>query len=176
MSRKTMVLLSGLAGLGLLAVSDAYACGDKFLVVGRGVKYGRTHAAVNTASILIVGNVGSQAVAKNVKLEASLKEAGYKVRSVTDAAAADSALKSAKYDLVLADPADSSGLEEQVGGRSSKTVVVPVLYEPTADELAAAEKKYGCALKTPGKDYVATLDEIINTQLKGTATKAGKAK
>ena len=165
-----------LVGVGLAA--DGYACGDKFLVVGRGVKYGRTRAAVHAASILIVKNAASPTATSgsDAKLEENLKQAGHKVRSVSDPAALNSALKAAQYDLVLADLADSPGLEKQVGGQASKPVVVPVLYQPTADELAAAKKEYGCALKAPSKDYLATIDEIMTTRQKGTGTKPGQTK
>jgi hypothetical protein len=54
--------------------------------------------------------------------------------------------------------------------------VVPVLYRPTADELAAAEKQYGCAMKTPSKDYLSAIDEAMNQKAKGTVAKTGKTK
>ena len=85
-------------------------------------------------------------------------------------------MKAAKFDLVLADVADSPGLEKQVGSQPSKPIVVPVLYEPTSEQLAAAKKQYGCAMKAPSKDYLSTIDEIINQKLKGTEGKADKTK
>ena len=86
--RKTVALLTGFAGLWLVLGADVHACGDKFLVVGRGVRYSRSHGAVHSASILIYRNSTSPsaAIAKDVKLEADLKQAGHKVQSVTDAA------------------------------------------------------------------------------------------
>ena len=176
--RKATALLTGLAGLWLLCVADVHACGDKFLVVGRGVRYSRAHGAVHAASILIYRNSTSQsaAIAKDVKLEGDLKQAGHKVQSVTDATALDSALKGARFDLVLADVADSPGLEKQVASQSSKPIVVPVLYEPTSDQLAAAKKQYGCAMKAPSKDYLSTIDEIMSQKLKVAEGRADKTK
>lgn len=175
MNGRALVFVSGLAGLGLMGASHGYACGDKFLVVGRGVKYGRSHAAAHPASIVMYGNVASKVIAKD-KLEASLKRAGHKVRPVADVGELEGALKSARYDLVLADLADSSGLENQVGSQASRPVVVPVLYDPTAAELAAAKEKYGCALKAPSKDYLARIDEIMATRLKASSGKSAKSK
>ena len=37
---------------------------------------------------------------------------------------------------------------------------------PTADELAAAQKQYGCAMKAPAKDYLAAIDAAIAQKLK----------
>jgi hypothetical protein len=163
------VLILGLAaGAVCLGWADAQACGDKFLVVGRGVKFQRAHKAVHPASILIYMNPGSRlpTVAKKIKLESNLKQAGHKVQTIEDPTRLDDALKSAQYDLVLADVADSPSLEKHVSARTSKPVVMPVLYQPTADELAAAQKQYGCAMKTSAKDYLAAIDTAIAQKLK----------
>ena len=163
------VLILGLAaGAVCLGWADAQACGDKFLVVGRGVKYQRAHAAVHPASILIYMNPASRlpAAAREIKLESNLKQAGHKVQTIEDPTRLDDALKSAQYDLVLADVADSPSLEKHVGARPSRPVVMPVLYHPTADELAAAQKQYGCAMKAPAKDYLAAIDDAIAQKLK----------
>jgi hypothetical protein len=176
--RKLVAFVTAVAGIWLLGRADAQACGDKFLVVGRGVKYSRAHAAVHPASILIYMNPASRipAAAKDVQLESNLKQAGYKVQSVDTSAALRSALKSAKYDLVLADIADSPGLEKDAASDPSKPVVVPVLYQPTTAELAAAKKEYGCAMKAPSKDYLATIDEIMARKTKTTETKTAATK
>jgi hypothetical protein len=176
--RKAVGFLAGMAGVWLLCWADAQACGDKFLVVGRGVRYSRAHAAARTTSILIYKNAGSRIAAgsTDAQLVSNLKQAGYKVQSVENAAGLQNALKSAKYDLVLADIADSPSLEKDVASEPSKPLVVPVLYEPSSAELAAAKKEYGCAMKAPNKDYLATIDEILARKAKATEGKAAAAK
>jgi hypothetical protein len=177
--RKAVALLAGVAGVWLLCWADAQACGDKFLVVGRGVRYSRARVAGGRpTSILIYKNPTSRiaAASKDAQLESNLKQAGYKIQSVEDAAGLQSALKSAKYDLVLADIADSPGLEKDVASEASKPLVVPVLYEPSSAELAAAKKEYGCAMKAPSKDYRATIDEIMARKAKSTEAKTPAAK
>jgi len=173
--RTAKTILAALAGL-LLCASWGDACGDKLLVVGRGVKYSHAGGAVHTASILIYKNASAPgaAVTGNAKFEENLKHAGHKVRSVTDAPALDAALKSDRYDLVLADPADSPSLEKKLASQPSKPTVVPVLYEPSASELSAAEKEYGCALKAPSKDYLSAIDDIMARRLKAAGTKTAK--
>jgi ABC-type amino acid transport substrate-binding protein len=173
--RTAKTVLAALTGL-LLCASWGDACGDKLLVVGRGVKYSHAGGAAHAASILIYQNRSAPggAVTGNAKFEESLKRAGHKVQSVADAHALDAALKSARYDLVLADPADSPNLEKEIASQPSKPTVVPVLYEPSASALAAAEKEYGCALKAPSKDYLSAIDDIIARRIKAAGTKPAK--
>jgi hypothetical protein len=166
---KSAMVTIGIASAAIVvAWTDAQACGDKFLVVGRGVRYERVHPAVHPGSILIYMNPGSRvpAAAKEIQLQSSLKRAGHRVETVENAAQLQDALRSAKYDLVLADIADSPALERQVGSQPSMPAVVPVLYRPTRDELAAAQQRYGCAVKAPSKDYLASIDNAMAQRLK----------
>ena len=173
---RAKTVLAALTGVLLLCASWGDACGDKLLVVGRGVKYSRAGGAMHTASILIYKNPSAPggAVTGDAKFEESLKRAGHKVRAVVDAPDLDAALKSARYDLVLADPADSPNLEKKLASQPSKPTVVPVLYEPSAGALAAAEKEYGCALKGPSKDYLSAIDDIMARRIKAAGTKTAK--
>jgi len=174
--RKTTVILALLAGAAFCA-ADAYACGDKFLVVGRGLRYSRGRSS-HPASILIYMNPASRlpAAAKSVQLQAGLKQAGHTVQTVETAGQLGEALKSTKFDLVLADILDSPGLEKQVAANPAKPVVVPVLYKATSEEMAAAKSQYGCALKAPSKDPLAAIDEAMAQKLKSTAPKASQTK
>lgn len=176
--RRTFVLLGVLAVALATSWTDVHACGDKFLVVGRGVRYQRVRTAAHPASILIYMNPASHipAAAKDVQLESSLKQAGHKVQQVQTAGQLEDALKARKYDVVLADIADSPGLEKQMGSEASRPSVVPVLYHPTADEVTLAKKQYGCALKAPNPDPLAAIDEAMLQRLKLTDGTAGKAK
>jgi len=166
--KRTAVAIGIASAATVLVWTDAQACGDKFLVVGRGVRYQRVHPAAHPGSILIYMKPGSQvpAAAKEIQLQSSLKRAGHKVDTVENAARLQDALKSVKYDLVLADIADSAALERQVGSEPSMPAVVPVLYRPTGDEMAAAQKQYGCAIKVPSKDYLAAIDDVMLQRLR----------
>jgi len=166
---KRTVVAIGIASAAIVLVwTDAQACGDKFLVVGRGVRYQRMHPAAHPGAILIYMNPGSRVpvAAKEIQLQSSLKRAGHKVETAENAGSLQDALKSARYDLVLADIADSPALERQLGSQPSMPAVVPVLYRPTGDELAAAQRQYGCAVKAPSKDYLAAIDQAMLQRLK----------
>lgn len=175
--RNTSVVLPLLAGAALMCAADASACGDKFLVVGRGLRYSRGRSP-HPASILIYMNPSSRlpAAAKDVQLQAGLKQAGHTVQTVESAGQLGEALRSAKFDLVLADIVDSPGLEKQLAANPSKPVVVPVLYRATSEELVAAKTQYGCALKAPSKDPLAAIDEAMAQRLKSAPPKATQTK
>ena len=81
---------------------------------------------------------------KEFRLEATLKAAGTRPRSSRVRADLEQALASGKYDLVLADSSTCRSFQRRPARRRSKPVVVPVLYNPTPDELATSEKKYNC--------------------------------
>src|SRR5215813_5000413 len=83
------------------------ACGDKFLLVGRGVKFRQAYAAIYPASI-VVYTQQQRSVAKAIldpRLQSSLKTAGHKVTIAEDERALSRALESDPVDLVLTDVA-----------------------------------------------------------------------
>jgi ABC-type amino acid transport substrate-binding protein len=171
----SVACLGALIFLGAAAYVDA--CGDKFLVVGRGVRYTRVRAATHPGSILLYMNPASRvlAAAREAKLEASLKQAGHKVQTVETQRQLDDALKTSKFDIVVADVADGPSVEKQVRSEPSQPAVVPVLYKPTDGELAAARERYGCALKAPSRDPLAAIDEAMSQRLKTADAKASKS-
>ena len=70
----------------------AIACGDKFLVIGRGAR--RVPKARHPASIALYLRVGSPfpAEAKEMRLEKTLKEAGHEVEVIAEESALHRAL------------------------------------------------------------------------------------
>src|SRR5262249_32305886 len=145
--RRTFVVLT-LIALGLLSYSSiAGACGDKFLVLGRGLRFERAHAAVHPGSILIYENKNLEDPKSGDDLEKALKKAGHTIQTVDDVSKLDATLKSGKFDLVLLNLSDATLLEEQIIKSPSKPAVIPIIYNRTGTEVAAAGKQYDCILK-----------------------------
>ncbi len=73
------------------------------------------------------------------------------------------------YDLVLADVVDVPALRREAGGSASKPVVLPLLYNPTPGELAAAERAANCSVRPSKKsqDLLAVVDETMRERRKG---------
>ena len=163
----------------LLSRGDLAACGDKFVLLGRGMKteMGR---AKNPASILIFNSPASRlsAAEREYGLASQLKAAGHKPLVLQDRVQFGEALISRSYDVVLVDFSEARDLEQEARRDSPDTAVIPVLYKPTGAELAEAEKLYGCLLKTPGRhdDLLTVIDEVMRSRAKGTAANCPKPK
>jgi hypothetical protein len=175
-----MLALCGAVGVCLFAAPALLGCGDKFVVLGRGVRFGAVHMSAHPASILIYMNPNSHVPAadKEFQLQTTLKLAGHKAAIVEDQGGLDRALNSGKYDLVLADLSDAATLESEAKSSPSKPAVLPLVYNPTGTELAQAEKKYSCLVKASRKnhDLLAVIDEAMQGKIKGTGAICQKGK
>jgi hypothetical protein len=169
------MLFVGFLLLGAAATGrDLVACGDKFLIVGRGTRFQRASART-TASILVYANPTSnlpKALA-NLPVDATLRKAGYKPTTVTSSADLDEALGHGGWDLVLADVADSPALTGRLHG---DTVVLPVIYNATGSELAQARKLYAQVLKSPTKNqsFLDAIDDALAARARARAKSGSK--
>jgi hypothetical protein len=156
----------------------AEACGDKFLVIGRGIRFERVHAAVHPGSILIYANRNSEDPKAGRDLEIALKKAGHKIQTVDDASKLDATLKSGKFDLVLINLADTPLLEQQIIASPSKPAVVPIIYNRTGTEVQAAGKQYACILKAADKNtnILRVVDEAVGDRQTGAPVKCNWSK
>ena len=164
-----------LAGVG--AGGDLQACGDKFLVVSRGTRFQRAGTRTS-ATILVYANPtsGLPKMLANLPIEATLRKAGYTPTSVSTAAELDKALAQGRWDLVLADVADTKA----VGGRlhgDNAPVILPVVYNMTGVELAQAKKQYQCILKSPTKSqsFLDAIDEALASRPRTQPKPGGKS-
>jgi len=141
-----------IAGICLLSLNVAEACGDKLLALSRAVRFQRAYAASHPANILVYATRAHTATPlKEPKLHATLKQAGHKLRTVESAGELELAVRSGQFDLVLADVADAASLKQRVESAPSRPLVLPVFSKPTKKELKAAEKEYGFYLMGPDK-------------------------
>lgn len=168
MPKRILVVAALVAGALIFGRDIAAACGDKFVLLGRGARVARSQFP---STILIFMNPSSRmpAAEKEFRLEATLKAAGHKAKVAETDAEVQKALATGKYDLVLADVVDVPELRKEAGGSASKPVVLPLLYEPTPDELSAAEKEANCAVRPSKKsqDLLAVVDETMKGRRKG---------
>jgi hypothetical protein len=169
---RRQILLAGVLvlGIGVIGTGVAAGCGDKFVLVARGARVARSQYP---SSILIFMNPSSRvpAAEKEFHVEATLKAAGHKAVVAESEAEVQKALASGKYDLVLADAADVPALRKEATASSSKPVVLPLLYKPTAGELAAAEKEANCMVRASNKsrDLLVVVDETMKGRRAGVA-------
>jgi len=155
-------------GATVVCGTGAFACGDKLLVIGRGVRF--KHAYAPHQGNLVIYSTGTQsgATLRSTKLQTTLKQAGHKLQTVEGASQLDAVLKSGKVDLVLADFADLAGIARELRLAPSKPVVLAILFKPSRAELAAAQRDYKFALKAPADEvqYLTVIDEAMKLRLK----------
>jgi hypothetical protein len=166
---KKLMLAAGFAAAVLAIGGDALACGDKLVIVGRGMRPKRVKGSV-PASILVYADPKGPmpAALEEGNLRKDLEKAGHRVRSVGSREELDTALDTGSYDLVFTDIKSAPSIETEARAASSKPTVLPTLFNPTDADLAAATKEYHCVVKAPGsqKDYLAVVNEALAIRAK----------
>jgi hypothetical protein len=153
----------------LLQTSNAaQACGDKLLLVGRGVEFHRAYAALYPATIVIYAKPPGDAAKaiRDSRFQANLKQSGHRVLLVETDAALAHALESDKVDLILTDVADAEKLSRQASAAPTKPTVLPVMYRPTPAEAQTIEARYQCRLTSADRAdrYLAAIDSAMKTR------------
>jgi hypothetical protein len=163
-------MLRALILLGSLSAGAiVWGCGDKLMLV-MGVRASQIKPLHPAAILALPGQSPSAAIIRNMQTQTAFKKAGHRFQVVEDVAGLNQALKSGRYDVVMADMAQASQVSEDVtSASSSKTVVLPVAYKPSKEEQSAAQKKFHCLLKAPGNtdNYLAAIDQAMEWKLKG---------
>jgi hypothetical protein len=169
-----MGLLAGV--LATAASGEVLACGDKLVIVGRGLRATRLQGAPHRASILVFADPAGSlpAALEEGHLRSDLERAGHRLRTATSREEFDTALGTGTYDLVLADFKTAALLEPAAKASASKPTVLPTLFHPSDAELSAASSQYTCVVKSPGdvKGYMS----VINAALAERAKQAPKKK
>jgi DNA-binding NtrC family response regulator len=171
---KRLSTLAALLGSALAVVvvgGDALACGDKLVVVGRGLHANRVKAPQRASILLFAEPKSSVAAAlEDGNFRKDLERAGHRLRSATSKEELESALSTGTYDLLLADLKAAPLAESEAKSAASKPTFLPTLYNPTASELAAVGTQYHCVVKKPGeqKDYIAVINDALAERTKST--------
>ena len=172
MRRITIAFVIAL-GISLLSLAVADACGDKLLRMGRGVRFQRSsHPA--TVLIFLPSTAPAGASTKAPQLQAFLKKAGHKPIIVQGADRLSQALSSGQYDVVLAGLAEVAGVQKQIEASGSKPAVVPMIFNGTKADVAAAKQHYRCVVKNPnnGDEYLDAIEEVMRSRMRVVQKKA----
>ncbi len=170
MARRAWGIAAMAAAALILGQGIAAGCGDKFVLVGA---MARVHRSKFPSRVLVYMNPVSRvpAAEKKFHVEATLTAAGHKTTVVETKPEVDKALASGQFDLVLADYTDVPDLRKRCGTSASRPAVLPLLFEPTAQELAAAEKEANCLVRPSNKssDLLTVIDETMKDRREGIA-------
>lgn len=159
--RKAVLAFGLVLGVCACWPAESVACGDKFLVVGRGTS--RVMKARHPASILIYARPGADLprVAREMRLEATLRRAGHAVDTVTDDSAMAAILAAQRHDFVIADASDAGAVERMASG--GRAEVVPVASREAPPEALRALKARHALVIPAGKSlgYLTALDRMM---------------
>ena len=164
---RSFLLIAAAASIfTVLPATDAEACGDKFLVVGRGVRY-QDQLMLLQGNILIYANsnLPGSAVA-DLGLEDALSRAGHTYRVVLDMPELAGAVVTEQYDIVLSDVADAPLVQEALQRESVEAAVLPVVYKKDKEQLKQAKKNYPAVLKSPSRTryLLAVINNVLVEQ------------
>lgn len=156
-----------------------YACGDKLMMLGRGIKFQSKHTPRAAAVLLYVPESATGRPLTDPKLESALREAGHAVRAVTTPSDLKSALSGGTYDVVLANVTDAPELERAQGVGDRNAVVLPAIYlvtpgtQPVAKQQSKADrdkasKEFTVIVEVPGRPghYCHAVDQAMELKLK----------
>lgn len=135
-----------LAAAGLSVGADLQACGDKFLVGGRGTRYQRPKN-FRPATILIYASPSSslEAALRKVPVESVLKREGHRSSKVEAPDQLSAILASGGFDVVLAASSDTAAVEALLGEGPEKPVLLAICPKGADKQ----ERDIKCALKAP---------------------------
>ena len=136
------------------------ACGDKFLMVGRGARFQRAYAAVYPANVLIYARSSTdpKAAIRDPQLHKALRQAGHAVSVIEDWALLEQALKTVPFDIILVDVAEAARLRDLV---ASSAAHPDALYVAFPSKGNAPNPPVVCRLKS-SDGRLKYLDEIDN--------------
>ena len=142
-----------LAAVGLFTGADLYACGDKFLVAGRGTRYQRPKNA-RAASVLIYADpsTGLPAAFKSVPVESMLKRQGHRSTTAETLEQLSALVTGGRYDVILAAGSVAAAIERLLASVSEPPVVVAFCVKPTGQEPREKAPSTPCTVKAPPKE------------------------
>jgi hypothetical protein len=151
----------------LVSGAGVWACGDKLMLV-MGIR--PSQLTSRPAAILGYTRLDSPSskLIRELQLQPVAKKAGHRFEFVEDLAKLDGALKTGKYDVVLADMSVAGELSQRLNSASSRPVVLPVAYNSAKADQSAAQKRFRCLLKVPSgpEQYLEAIDRAMQLKAK----------
>lgn len=113
--------------LSFAMTGDLFACGDKFLIGGRGTRYQRPKSA-RAASVLIYAEPTSATAAtiKKAKVESLLKLEGHRATRVQSLEQLSTVVSTGRYDVILTADNASADVQKLIAAAPDAAVVVGI--------------------------------------------------
>jgi len=150
-----------LLAMGAFLGTDLLACGDKFLVSGRGTRYQRPKSA-RAAQVLIYADPASglpEALQK-VPVGKLLKREGHQTTTVASLDQLAAVLAAGRYDVVLVANTVVSAVQRVLGASADGPVLVAFCVKPGPE---SSFPQGPCAVKAPvrGGNLLEAIDDAV---------------
>jgi hypothetical protein len=176
---RQVFLLMVVAAAALSQSVPLHACGDKLMMLGRGIRFQSKHTPRAASVLLYLPESATGQPLTDPKLESALREAGHNVRAVTSSTDLESALRGGTFDVVLANVTHAPELERAQAVGERNAVVLPAIYlvTPGAQPLSKqqskadrdkASKDFAVIVEVPGRPghYCHAVDQAMELKLK----------
>src|SRR5688572_9098531 len=156
-----------------------HACGDKLMMLGRGIRFQSKHTPRAASVLLYLPESVTGLALTDPKLESALREAGHAVRAVTSPADLESALRGGTFDVVLTNVTQAPELERAQALAERNAVLLPAIYlvapggPPISKQQSKADrdkasKDFTVVVEVPGRPghYCHAVDEAMELKIK----------
>lgn len=162
--------------LALQSPIPVAACGDKLLMLGRGLRF-QSHHSPRPAAVLLYLPAGARSggALSDPRLESALTEAGHTVRTASTRAELSEALRTGLYDVLLTDLGEAPDLQRIPMAGASNPIVLPAVYllastnqQQVKADTARAAKEFSLVVQVPGRPghYCAAVDKAMELKVK----------
>jgi hypothetical protein len=137
-----------------------HACGDKFLMVGRGARFQRAYASLYPGRLVIYAPASAKSVMADARFHKLLRQAGHNVEVVESWPALEQAMKAGTPDVVLVDVAEAPRVQPLL---SSSAAHPDALFVQSAGKPRPAAVSDAVARLKSDDRAIKYLDEIEST-------------
>ncbi len=176
---KTRVLLAALLmWMTAGATGDLLACGTKFLVPGRGIRFQRTASERQASTLLIYAPPASalSATLARLRIEPLMRKAGYRpvVATTRDELTRSTAGKT--WDIVVVDIGDGAALKRQL--TPEPLHLIAVAQKGTNIQMALARAEFPLLMQSPSRaqDFLDVIDNAGVCAVEDHARAGGKTR
>jgi len=186
MRHLSVVVVALIAAVGQ-GVIPLHACGDKLMMLGRGIRFQSKHTPRAASVLLYLPESATGQPLTDPNLEVALREAGHAVRAVTSPADLEAALGSGTFDVVLANVTHAPELERAKAVAERKAVILPAIYlvTPGSGDSAKQQKKvdrekatkdFAVIVEVPGRPghYCHAVDQAMELKAKREKQASGR--
>jgi hypothetical protein len=150
----------------------ASACGDKFLMVGRGAKFQRAYASVYPGKVLIYTKPSTdpKAAIRDPQLHKALRQAGHTVSVIEDWSLLEQAVKAGPVDVILVDAAEATRLLPVVAASLAHPDAMYVAFP--SKQSVVVDKNLNVRLKSSDRalKYLEEVENVMKARSKHAKT------